>query len=325
VTPADQRALAAQAALAPSVHNVQPARWRFDSDTLLLWEDIDRRLRAGDPEGRDAAMSLGAASEGMALALSARGLQLVDQGHVASADAEGALRLRRRFAVGPGGTRDPLEPCVRTRRSYRGRFETAGAGERDTAAQLAAADCTVITDAHEIAAIATLVDRAGHGFFRNHHFRAELLSWMRLRRSDRRWALDGLNADAMAMSRVDAWGAGLVLGPLFGLLDRIGLAAPLTAEARTIAGAAGILLFHRPAGEPRFASGRAFYRMWLRVEAVGLRGAVMAALADDPVAAAAMAGHVPDGRVLVSALRIGLAPAGSDYPRARLPVEALLV
>jgi nitroreductase len=325
MTPAEQRALVAEAALAPSVHNVQPARWRFDGDTLLLWEDMDRRLPAGDPEGRDAAMSLGAAAEGMALALSARGLRMIDRGEAELPDAAGVLNPRRRFAIEPGGEADPLLSFVPTRRSHRGRFEAAKDDDRETAERLAAADCTAVTDPHEIAAIAKLVDRAGHGFFRDRNFRTELLSWMRLRRSDQRWAIDGLNADAMAMSRIDAWGAELVLGPLFGLLDRIGLAAPLTAEAKIIAGAAGILLFHRPAGEPRFDSGRAFYRMWLRAEAAGLRGAVMASLADDPVTAAAVGGDVPDGRVLVSALRIGRPPAGSDYPRARLPVEALLV
>lgn len=323
--PADQRALVAEAALAPSVHNVQPARWRFDGDALFLWEDTDRRLPAGDPKGRDAAMSLGAAAEGMALAFSARGLRLIDRGEGRLPDAKGALLPRRRFAIEPDGKPDPLQPFVATRRSHRGRFEVVREADRAAADQLAAPDCAIVTDVGDIAAIARLVDRAGHGFFRDRRFRAELLSWMRLRRSDPRWAVDGLNADAMAMSRIDAWGAGLVLGQLFGLLDRVGLAAPLTAEAKTIAGAAGILLFHRPAGEPRFDSGRAVYRLWLRVEAAGLRGAVMAALADDPVTAAAMTGHVPEGRVLVSALRIGRAPAGSDYPRARIPVEALLV
>lgn len=324
MTPADQIALAAEAALAPSVHNVQPARWRFAGDGVTLWEDTSRRLPAGDPEGRDMATSLGAAAEGIALALSARGLALVDQGEAALPAAEGVLAARRHFTIAPG-VADPLQRFVATRQSYRGAFEAARAEDRSTADALAAEDCVVVADPARIAAIGRQVDRSGHAFFRDGAFRAELRSWMRLRCSDPRWARDGLNAQAMAMSPVEAFGAGLVLGPLFRPLDGIGLAAPLTAEASTIKGAAAILLFHRSAGEARFESGRAFYRLWLRVEQAGLQAAVMASLADDPDGAASVADLLPAGRTLVSALRVGRAPPGSGYPRARLPVEELLV
>lgn len=40
-----------------------------------------------------------------------------------------------------------------------------------------------------------------------------------------------LTAEAMALGRIEAIGAGLVLGPLFPLLDRLGLAGAVTAEA----------------------------------------------------------------------------------------------
>lgn len=324
MTPMDHRDLAAEAALAPSVHNVQPARWRFADGGVTLWEDTRRRLPAGDPEGRDAATSLGAAAEGMALALSARGLALVDRGEPEPPESEGALAARRHFAI-VAGPEDPLQRFVAARQSHRGAFDTASAADRASAETLAAEDCIVVAEPERIARIAAQVDGSGHRFFRDDAFRAELRSWMRLRRSDPRWARDGLNAEAMAMSPIAARGAALVLGPLFKPLDGIGLAAPLTAEAATIRTAAAILLFHRPLDEPRFDSGRAFYRLWLRTEQAGLRGAVMASLADDPAGAASVADLVPEGRTLVSALRVGRALAGSGYPRARLPVEELLV
>lgn len=323
MTPADQLELVAEAALAPSVHNVQPARWRFVDGAVELWEDLARRLPAGDPHGRDAAMSLGAATEGMALALSARGLLLADTGAVAER-REGELVLRRRFAIAPGKP-DRLQPHVATRRSCRGAFEAPTAADRVTASTLMTEDCAVVVDAARIGKIARQVDRSGHRFFRDGAFRAELRSWMRLKRSDPRWAIDGLNAQAMAMSQIEALGAGVVLGPLFRPLDTIGLAAPLTAEAATVRTAAAILLFHRHHDESRFDSGRAFYRLWLRAEAAGLRGAVMASLADDPDGAASVAVLVPHGRTLVSAMRVGRARAGSDYPRARIAAGDLLV
>ena len=51
MTPDLFRRLVAEAALAPSVHNVQPARWRQDGDAALLFEDPAVRLPAGDAQG----------------------------------------------------------------------------------------------------------------------------------------------------------------------------------------------------------------------------------------------------------------------------------
>ena len=327
MTPEQQLALAAEAALAPSTHNVQPARWRFEGGGLLLIEDRTRCLPAGDPSERDAALSLGAAAEGMAIALSGMGHALIDLGAADLPMAEGPLRPVRRFAIEPGGAADPLRPFVPRRRSHRGRFAAVSDADRAALAGLAADDVTVLADPDRIATIAALADRAGHGFFRDDACRRELLGWMRLRRRNPRWAVDGLNAEAMAMSPVEAWGAGLVLGPLFRPLDRIGLAARLSAEAATVRGAAGLVLIHRPAGEAPFDSGRAFYRAWLRVAQAGLHAAVMAVLNDDPAAREEALGMaaLPPGRALVNVLRVGRAPEGSDYPRARIAPAELLV
>jgi hypothetical protein len=50
------------ACLAPSVHNTQPWRWRIRNDHLVeLWADRDRQLRVADPDGRNLAISCGAA------------------------------------------------------------------------------------------------------------------------------------------------------------------------------------------------------------------------------------------------------------------------
>ena len=69
----DRRALVTEAKLAPSVHNVQPARWRFEGDdALILFEDTTVRLPVGDPRGNDAGISLGAAAEGLRLAAGRR-------------------------------------------------------------------------------------------------------------------------------------------------------------------------------------------------------------------------------------------------------------
>lgn len=46
---------------APSVHNTQPWRWRIAGTRLDLYADRSRQLRAADPEGRNLAISCGAA------------------------------------------------------------------------------------------------------------------------------------------------------------------------------------------------------------------------------------------------------------------------
>lgn len=322
-----QRALVAEASLAPSVHNVQPARWRFTDDGLILFEDRSRRLPAGDPTGRDAATSLGAAAEGMAIALSRHGLGLEDRGATELPEAGGDLVPVRRFGISEGASLDPLAELVAHRQSRRGAFLPPSPADREAARSLKADNAALIADETAVAEVAALADEAGLGFFRNGAFRAELLSWMRLSPRHRRWSLDGLNADAMAMSRLDRIGAGLVLGPLFRLIDRLGLSGAVSSEAATVRSAAGLIVFHRPGDEARFEGGRAFYRLWLRVVEAGFQAAVMAALADDQGASEALHQRlsIPDDRRIVSVLRIGRAAPETAYPRARLPVEDLLV
>ena len=67
------RTLVAEARLAPSVHNVQPSRWRLAGNRLLLLGDPSRAIPVADPAGRDWRLSHGAHLEGLALALAARG------------------------------------------------------------------------------------------------------------------------------------------------------------------------------------------------------------------------------------------------------------
>ncbi len=322
---ADQLRVIVRAAMAaPSVHNVQPARWRIDGETLVLLEDTARRLAVGDPRGNDAAISLGAAAEGAAIAASGAGL--TTRIERLTGEESGALRKVARLSFAPGGVPDPLLPVLETRASWRGAFLPPSAQDHAAAAALAGEDRVIITDPSAIARTATLYDRASYAIMRGDAFRAELRHWMRLSPRHRDWARDGLNAAAMQLSGIAAAGAGAVLGPLFRPLAALGLAPALLAEAKTFAHAAAVVLFHRPADEDPFESGRAFHRLWLAIDAAGLGGNVLAALADDPAASAALrdAHGIGAGRRLVSALRIGRRD-GPGFPRARLPLSEVLL
>ncbi|PCD04300.1 hypothetical protein COC42_08450 [Sphingomonas spermidinifaciens] len=321
----DRIALVAEAALAPSVHNVQPARWRLvGDDGISLFEGLRSRLATGDPRGNDAAISLGAAAEGMRLAAGRRGLALVP---TATPADEPDLRGVAGWRLVDDGEPDPLVGVVEARQSWRAAFAKPTAADRRAAEALVADDAAVVTDPAILKQLAGRYDAASYRFMRDDAFRAELRGWMRLDRRHPRWAVDGLNADAMAMSGIEARGAALVLGPAFRLLARIGLARPLLAEGAKVARGAGLVVFHRPRNEAPFDSGARFYRLWLRIEAAGFGAAVLAALADDPGAAAeiARAAGIGADRRVVSAFRIGRRPPGEQPPRARRPIEEVLV
>ncbi|WP_240778010.1 hypothetical protein [Nonomuraea basaltis] len=64
------RRLVVAAGQAPSVHNTQPWRFRVpDGELIELFADLDRRLRVGDPRGRNQLVSCGAALFNLRLAV----------------------------------------------------------------------------------------------------------------------------------------------------------------------------------------------------------------------------------------------------------------
>lgn len=319
--------LVAGAMLAPSVHNVQPARWRVTGDdTIDLFEDMRTRLTVGDPRRNDAGISLGAAAEGLRLAASRHRLSV--ERYEAPLHIDEALLPVARYVLVPADARpDPLAGQVEARASWRGDFAPVSTADRDGAQRLAGADSAVIINPETLREAARIFDAASYDIVRDPGFRSELRGWMRFTRRHPRWDRDGLNAAAMALGRIEAIGAAVVLGPAFGILDRIGAAPGLLAEGKKVAAAAGLVVFHRPDTETPFASGAHFYRLWLRIEAAGFGAAVLAALADDPTAARRIAqmASVPEGHRVVSAFRIGRRPAGATMSRARRGLAEILV
>ncbi len=324
----DLTALIEAANRAPSVHNIQPTRFRFDDErTITLLEDTSRRLFVGDPEGKDNQKSLGAAFEGLMLALAARGLG----GEVQKLKGDGDLRETICVRIATGGVSDALEPITRTRASYRGAFAKPNDVDHAALAQISEAcpDLHIVEGPDALQHIARVFDDASMEVLRAPAYRAELLSWMRLSPKHPRYERDGLNAAHMALSPIEALGAGVVLGPkAFPLLDSVGLAEPLISESGKVRSAAGVALFHRPVEETEFETGRRFYRVWLEVERAGLALCPMSVLADVPRVAQGLLRENAIGadRKLVTAFRIGRRPQGwNQPPRARLPVDELIV
>ncbi|SFC38785.1 hypothetical protein SAMN05428997_106151 [Bosea sp. CRIB-10] len=321
--------LLAEVRLAPSVHNIQPTRWRpVGRDTLLLLGDISRRLPAADPSGHDVRLSHGAAIEGLSLALGRHGLQIAQVEPLTDVTVSDGLQPIARITIASGDELDGLADVVSARASWRGGFRPFDqAGEAALSRFSAmAGNVQLVRGADSIDAIARLADEAGFHFLCDDAHRAELLRWMRLSRSHPAYQRDGLNAEAMAMPGVVAFGTRLVLGPLFPALRRFGLAATLVSERGKFANSA-VALFHRPEGEDPLATGRAFYRAWLMLTAQGLAACPVSVLADWPASNRQLVERhsVPAGRRLVNVFRLGL-PAGSPPGgKARLPVAELIV
>ena len=325
---ADLTALIQAANRAPSVHNIQPTRFRFDDErTITLLEDTSRRLFVGDPEGNDNQKSLGAAFEGLMLALAAHALG----GDIEKLSGTGERRETIRVRIASGGVADALEPFTHTRASYRGAFAKPSDADRAALAKIAEAcpDLHIIEGADALQHIGRVFDNASMEVLRAPDYRAELLSWMRLSRKHPGYERDGLNAAHMALSPIEAFGAGVVLGSrAFPALDSIGLAEPLISESGKVRSAAGVALFHRPIEEPEFETGRRFYRVWLEIERAGLALCPMSVLADVPHVAQSLLRENGLGadRKLVTAFRIGRRPQNwKQPPRTRLPVAELII
>lgn len=320
--------LLAEVRLAPSVHNIQPTRWQLiGSDTLLLLEDVARRLPAADPSGHDARLSHGAAVEGLSLALGRRGLRIAEVEPEAEAAISGGLLPVAHITIAAGGVLDPLADQVSTRISWRGSFRVSGPTGEAALDELAtsSSDLLLVRDEPAVTEIARLADEAGFHFLRDDAHRAELLRWMRLSRSDPSYERDGLSAEAMAMPGVVALGTRLVLGPLFSPLRRLGLAATLVSERGKFANSA-VALFHRPESEDPLVTGRAFYRNWLAMTAQGLAACPVSVLADWPASNRRLVEkHGVPARRLVNVFRLGLAAGAPAAARARLPVTELIV
>jgi hypothetical protein len=320
--------LVAEARLAPSVHNIQPTRWRVLPDgRLALVDDTSVRAPVADPSGHDVRVSHGAALEGMCLALNRRGLSATDV-MVAEQTLSPQYAALCTMTVRAGAACDRLRDSVSRRMSWRGTF-TASPEDEASLRQLSATrdDAVVIRDRAAVAEIAAWADAAEYSFIRSADHRRELLQWMRLSPSHPLYRENGLNREAMAMSAVEATGARFVLGPLFPALDKLGLAPSLLSDRAKTSSAAAIVLFTRPEGEDPFITGRHFYRVWLEIDRAGFSACPISALADHAGFNGKLRalGRITGGKRLVNVFRIGR-PSTPQSPRHfRLPVDQLIV
>lgn len=314
-----------EARFAPSAHNVQPTYAMLENDQFIIYEDYTRTLPISDPTGADIRLSHGCFIEGMALALSKRGLRVAEVDttlHTGTGTPIAVLTIEK------GAEADLLAPFIRVRKTWRGAFQAEEKTKKDflLAPLQAHHDIHLLTDSAAIKRVAELADKASLHFMRDRGHRDELLKWMRLSRRHPDYHHDGMNAEAMGFGLLETIGVPWVLGSLFAPLDSIGFAAKLTTESAITENAAALVFFHRPTDEDILHIGRAFYRAWLCLAAAGLSGRPISVLTDwiDARQEVERMVQLPEGRSLVKIMRIGTPKGHRIDSHARLPVEDIL-
>ena len=313
-------ACVARAALAPTVHNTQPARWVRDGEVVSLFCDTDVGLKIGDPTGRDAALSCGAVLEGMVLALSAAGYGAnVTLTGDNTAPSQGLVAVAHlTLSKGP---QDGLHNLLEDRFTWRGSF----APEPLQLFGWTRSDTRLVLDDPSRAFLAERNDWASEQIMQDAGFRRELVGWMRLSDRHPRAGRDGMDRAAMRMSRFEGFMAPLVLVKFWSILKRLGQTRSLTAEREVTLTAPVIALFHRDLNEDPVESGRAYLRLCLEAASLGLAGWPMAALSDNNQTNQACCEHfgIAADRRLVQVIRFGK-PTGPAPARARRPLSEVL-
>ena len=328
-----QQAIVREANRAPSVHNTQPTRWSFRGNQIILYVDESRLLDVGDPTRQDAGVSCGAALEGTAIALSRHrmGIQSVeDRWGSGSSDRRSGLTIAARLSLREVSSIDPLASFVEKRFTWRGSFDPAPESVIDRFAEWSTGcdSITFVSGGSDLADIADLNDAGSLGVFRDRPYREELLSYMRLSRKHPRSLIDGLNLDAMQLSSLEGYLAGLALRhPVFEGIDALGLSRMIVSERSKTLTASGVAFFSMPIETSPITAGRAFYRCWLHFTRLGVAAWPMAVLADDPQTAELCKSRfaIPATHRLINAFRVGAVDARKQPAPARLPVDELIV
>jgi hypothetical protein len=330
-----QLLLVEAASRAPSVHNIQPARWRFGSgDQIFLFEDSCRQLTVTDPGGQDNRISLGAAFEGMSLALSRFGWSLSLRELAPAGQTGPSLRTGIHFVaratVEPAARPDPLADHIYRRQCFRGFFAAPAPYELQHLMELlrAAPDVIPVVERSSIAEIGALDDRYGYEVLSRPDAHRELYHWMRFSKGNSLWYRDGLNGDCMAMSGPLRIVAAVLFHPrVFSMLRAIRIAPLLTAQSAKTISASAVAILHAPSGKDAFLAGRRFYRLWLQICEAGFSMCPMSVLADAPACADYLRRKwgVPDQSRIVNVFRIGKAPRRKLAMSPRIPAEELLI
>ncbi|GIJ76513.1 hypothetical protein SAMN05443287_10830 [Micromonospora phaseoli] len=264
---------------APSAHNTQPWRLRYEPGAIRVGWDADHALPAADPTGRDLRLSLGAFVETCLIVAADAGLRLE---YVADYDDQhrwvGRLRPARHRYPTPFRTSEVWE-----RRTDRGSFADAPEADAlaavDAVARQAGGLVRAVPDAGRVGALLRAADRR---LYADPTIVAELRHWLRLDPAHPDYHADGLNDRCLALSRPAAAALRAALAA-YPVLRPLGLPRLLAAADDPLARGGTVLVLVAPAGLDRPGQvefGRVLMRGWLTLHTAGLAAHPLSQLID---------------------------------------------
>jgi hypothetical protein len=266
---------------APSAHNTQPWTLEYEPGQVLLGFDPERVLTASDPTRRDLELSLGAFAEAVLIASAEEGIALRFEGE--------------RFVPAETVYETPFTVAdLEHRRTSRLEYEP-GRIEDLTQARAQLRDGETL---HELSArdLVDLYTRADRHVYETPPVVEELRAWLRLDARDPRYTEDGLNAECLDLSRLEARALALALRPRVLPLARRALTS---SSARVLRRDHSILVLEGPPDDVR-EGGRSLLRVWLALDRDGYRTHPLSQLIDSEETADALAYrlNVPHDRLL---------------------------
>lgn len=319
------------ASRAPSAHNTQPWRLRWQENQLQVLVAEQRMLRVADPQGLDTLHALGGMLENLLLTL--RQLGFEGEYQVAEHWDLNQPVITLRWHLRPGLKPEArLYRMIPIRRTSRLVYSHDPIPPRILQEIRAAAACPaklyLLTDPAAIDETRSLAATSGAEALQNKNYAAELYRWMRFSRQEPAWYRDGLNAECMGWNRLESAVVQKLLAPLIAtrlakfwgtkwMYTNIEQQAPFAPALCLLATQDCTFAGHINAG-------RDLQRVWLTAAAHGLATHPLSAAVDDPKSRSRvfeLFGVAPN-EVHVNLFRLGKSPKTGRS--ARLPADELL-
>ncbi len=264
------RELVRLSALAPSSHNTQCWRFQLRPQSIVIAPDLSRRCPAVDPDDHHLFVSLGCATENLAQAALANGLQ---------ADARFDPGGDGAITVGLEATRavdSPLFQAIAQRQCTRGDYD----GQPISADELGLLEragsgpgvrVVLLTARPDIERVLEYVVAANTAQMSDAAFVAELKTWIRFGTDEALRTGDGLFAGLAGNPAMPRWLGSRVMGLFF---------TPKSENeryARQVRNSAGIALFVSESSDKAHwvEAGRCYERFALQATALGIRNAFL--------------------------------------------------
>ncbi|QOC89778.1 nitroreductase family protein [Micromonospora craniellae] len=262
---------------APSAHNTQPWRLRYEPGQIRVGWNPAYALPAADPTGRDLRLSLGAFVETCLIVAADADLPLE---YVADHDDPWVGRFR------PAPSRYPTPfrtTEVWDRRTHRGGFvggpDSDALAAVDAVARQAGGSVRTVPHADRLGALLREADRQ---VYADPTVVAELRRWLRLTPAHPDYRADGLTDRCLGLSRPAANGLRAALAA-YPALRRLGLPRLLAAADDPLARGGDVLVLVAPVGLDRTGQvefGRVLLRCWLTLHAAGSAAHPLSQLVD---------------------------------------------